>query len=560
MSVIYKRVHCFALGFSCHQIQNHTQKTTFARFKRKIDVDISDDAKLHWLARREKGRRELFWDVKRSTQYLIEYQSRLLLPMNEHVGLECDNNCGSCRDHFDQIKSPNSIMSGFLLEQNKPSEKQCRCNEWKWCQSFVCSCPILLMMDCHHLILCEQIVIEFNYPRALVTAIEERELAAIFKEISYIANLLIYYQLLLSCVSQKVCPVKEEKATDDGEITCRYRLEFNTWFSCHQIQNHTQKKTIARFKRKIDVDISDDAKVLLTKIGVETYLRCAINLLVLILVTLVMCLLSLPYLGLIKKCLMILIGEMLCLTSIMHLLKIKTWTSVPRPEGANIVRCMWLFRHKFLANGTLSRYKARLVANGSTQVEGVDVDETFSPVVKPGTIRTVRSLAISRHWPVHQLDVKNAFLHGDLAEIAYMHQPPGFWDPEHPNYRKYAMKILERTHMVGCNPSRTPVDTESNLGDGGTPVVDPTLYRSLVGSLQYLTFTRPDITDFGLWFIAIFTTTDSLIAYSDADWAGCPTMRRSTSGYCVFLATTYSHGPLSVSRSFLVPVLRLSIN
>nr|GEV34818.1 ribonuclease H-like domain-containing protein [Tanacetum cinerariifolium] len=87
-------------------------------------------------------------------------------------------------------------------------------------------------------------------------------------------------------------------------------------------------------------------------------------------------------------------------------------TSVPRPEGANIVRYMWLFRHTFLADGTLSRYKARLVANGSTQVEGVDVDETFSPVVKPGTIRTVLSLAISRHWPVHQLDVKNAFLHG----------------------------------------------------------------------------------------------------------------------------------------------------
>ncbi|GKA91579.1 ribonuclease H-like domain-containing protein [Tanacetum coccineum] len=269
------------------------------------------------------------------------------------------------------------------------------------------------------------------------------------------------------------------------------------------------------------------------------------------------------------------------------LIKNKTWTSVPRPEGANIVRCMWLFRHKFFADGTLSRYKARLVANGSTQVEGVDVDETFSPVVKPGTIRTVLSLAISRHWPVHQLDVKNAFLHGDLAETVYMHQPPGFRDPEHPDYvcllqrslyglkqaprawfqrfaayittvgftpsrcdsslfiyrqgddtaflllyvddivltassdrllqqiiaslhrefsmtdlgalnyflgisvtrdssgmflsqRKYAMEILERAHMVGCNSSRTPVDTESKLGDGGTPVVDPTLYRRLI--------------------------------------------------------------------------------
>jgi hypothetical protein len=59
---------------------------------------------------------------------------------------------------------------------------------------------------------------------------------------------------------------------------------------------------------------------------------------------------------------------------------------------------------------------------------------------------------------------------------------------------KYAMEILERAHMVGRNPSRTPVDTESKLGDDGAPVSDPKLYRSLAGSLQYLTFTTPDIT------------------------------------------------------------------
>ncbi|GKD60589.1 ribonuclease H-like domain-containing protein, partial [Tanacetum coccineum] len=75
---------------------------------------------------------------------------------------------------------------------------------------------------------------------------------------------------------------------------------------------------------------------------------------------------------------------------------------------------------------TLSRYKAQLVANGSTQLSGIDVDETFSPVVKPCTIRTVLSLDTFRHWPVHQLDVKNAFLHGDLSETVYMHQPLGF--------------------------------------------------------------------------------------------------------------------------------------
>ncbi|GKF27039.1 ribonuclease H-like domain-containing protein [Tanacetum coccineum] len=70
----------------------------------------------------------------------------------------------------------------------------------------------------------------------------------------------------------------------------------------------------------------------------------------------------------------------------------------------------------------------------STQLKGVDVDETFSLVVKPGTIHTVLSLAASRHWPIHQLDVNNAFLLGDLSETVYMYQPPGFWDSVPPYY------------------------------------------------------------------------------------------------------------------------------
>ncbi|GJV70961.1 ribonuclease H-like domain-containing protein [Tanacetum coccineum] len=354
------------------------------------------------------------------------------------------------------------------------------------------------------------------------------------------------------------------------------------------------------------------------------------------------------------------------------LIKNNTWILVPRPPDANIVRSMWLFRHKYNADGTLSRYKARLVANGSTQLAGIDVDETFSPVVKPATIRTVLSLAISRHWPVHQLDVKNAFLHGSLSETVYMHQPPGFRDPQHPDHvcllqrslyglkqaprawfqrfaayaarvgfhhsrcdsslfiyrqgadtaylllyvddivltasssdllqqiitslhaefsmtdlgslnyflgisvtrnasgmflsqQKYATEVLDRAGMLNCKPCRTPVDTDSKLSADGAPISDSTLYRSLAGALQYLTFTRPDIS-YAVQQVCLFmhdprephlsalkrilryvrgtlsyglqlysSTTSSLVAYSDADWAGCPTTRRSTSGYCVFL-------------------------
>ncbi|GKF17524.1 ribonuclease H-like domain-containing protein, partial [Tanacetum coccineum] len=192
---------------------------------------------------------------------------------------------------------------------------------------------------------------------------------------------------------------------------------------------------------------------------------------------------------------------------------------------------MWLFKHKFHADGTLRRYKARLVANGSNHQHGVDFDKTFSQVVKPATIRTILSLVVSQQWPIHQLDVKNAFLNGDLSETVYMHQPPGFVDSRYPNH-KYALQLLERAHMVNCNPSRTPVDTDSKLGPVGVPVQDPTLYRSLAGGSSILPllaqicpmqFSRFGTLELGLHLYA--TATTSLVGYTDADWAGYPSTR-----------------------------------
>ena len=78
-----------------------------------------------------------------------------------------------------------------------------------------------------------------------------------------------------------------------------------------------------------------------------------------------------------------------------------TWHLVPRPPGANFVSGKWIFRHKFHADGSLARHKARWVVRGFSQRHGIDYDETFSPVVKPATIRTVLSIATSRAWPIH---------------------------------------------------------------------------------------------------------------------------------------------------------------
>jgi hypothetical protein len=110
-----------------------------------------------------------------------------------------------------------------------------------------------------------------------------------------------------------------------------------------------------------------------------------------------------------------------------------TWELVSRPRNSNVVTGKWIFTHKLHTDGSFDRYKARWVLRGFIQRPGVDYDETFSPVVKPATVRTVLSIAVSRDWPIQQLDVKNAFLHGTLTETVYCSQPTGFADPAHPD-------------------------------------------------------------------------------------------------------------------------------
>eukprot|EP00253_Pinus_taeda_P013227 PITA_13227 len=352
-----------------------------------------------------------------------------------------------------------------------------------------------------------------------------------------------------------------------------------------------------------------------------------------------------------------------------------TWILSDLPEGKNPISCKCVYKVKYKADGTLDKYKARLVARGFSQKEGIDYEETFAPTAKVSTIRLVLALAAQFKWKVHQMDVKSAFLNGDLQEEVYMTQPPGFkiasqeqkvcrlakalyglkqaprawymkidqyltdhgfqWSPSDANLyikhigddillvvvyvddliitgssanlihgikqdlcrtfdmtdlgllhyclgvevwqtenhiflsqSKYAKNLVDRFRMQDCKPTTTPMEPGLKLSAQSSSLpVDETLFRQLVGSLIYLTATRPDIS-FAVSYISRFMAapkTDHWIAakrvlryvrgtsdygllysrssdpilsgYIDSDWAGSVDDRKSTAGYVFSLGS-----------------------
>ncbi|KAJ9544361.1 hypothetical protein OSB04_024068 [Centaurea solstitialis] len=347
---------------------------------------------------------------------------------------------------------------------------------------------------------------------------------------------------------------------------------------------------------------------------------------------------------------------------------LKVWRLVKKPDDKTVIDTKWLFKNKRDANNVIVRNKARLVANGYCQQEGIDYDETFAPVARLEVIRMCLAYAAYKNFTILQMDVKIPFLYGHLKEEVYVSHPEGFVDPDHPDYvyildkalyglkqasrawydelsklliskgfrkgsvdstlfimkeaehivviqiyvddiifgstsrelckkfekvmnnefkmsmmgeinfflglqvrqfpdgifinqLKYISDLLKKYDMSGCNSIGTPMATGNKLGtDHEGQDVDLRMYRGMVGSLMYLTASRPDIIFatcvcaryqakpkdshlaavkrsfgylkgtpyYGIWY-------PKGLGYTDADYGGCNMDRKSTSSHLQFL-------------------------
>ncbi|CAL9015740.1 unnamed protein product, partial [Prunus brigantina] len=288
--------------------------------------------------------------------------------------------------------------------------------------------------------------------------------------------------------------------------------------------------------------------------------------------------------------------------------KNETWELVDRPSDKPVIGVKWVYKTKLNLDGSIQKHKARLVVKGYAQKPGIDFNETFAHVARLDTIRTLIALAAQKGWKLYQLDVKSAFLNGVLKEEVYVDQPDGFvttnYEDKVYKLKKalYGLKQAPRawyeeinSYLVSCGYVRSTseatlycktkedsgtlivsiyvddiqcksvsiplVASEKLCKDDGSEPTDENEYRQIVGSLLYLTATRPDIM-FAASLLARFMhcptkkhygtakrvlryiqgTIDFgieyqkgkeaiLIGYCDSDWSGSQDDMRSTSGY-----------------------------
>ncbi|KAA8550319.1 hypothetical protein F0562_002003 [Nyssa sinensis] len=256
------------------------------------------------------------------------------------------------------------------------------------------------------------------------------------------------------------------------------------------------------------------------------------------------------------------------------LTKTYTWDLVDLPPSKSAVGCKWIYKIKTRSDGSVERYKARLVAKGFSQEYGIDYEETFAPVARLTSVRSLLAIAAVRYWQLFQMDVKNAFLNGDLAEEVYMHPPPGYAHPPHIVFRLWRALygddlsgIRDLQHFLSQNFEMKDLG-QLNYFLGLEVTSGSDGYYLSQANLIYLTVTRPDIS-YAVHLVSQFMSAPrsthyaavlrilryvkgtlfhglhfsscsslELHSYSDADWAGDPTDHRSTTGYCFLLGTS----------------------
>ncbi|GJW04172.1 retrovirus-related pol polyprotein from transposon TNT 1-94 [Tanacetum coccineum] len=280
--------------------------------------------------------------------------------------------------------------------------------------------------------------------------------------------------------------------------------------------------------------------------------------------------------------------------------RLGVWELVPRPDKVMVITLKWIYKVKLDELGGILKNKARLVARGYRQEEGIDFEESFAPVARLEAIRIFLAFAAHMNMVVYQMDVKTAFLNGNLREEVYVSQPDGFVDPDNPNHvyklkkALYGLKQAPRAwydmlssflisqdfsqwillySSIGkkygfdsCDPVDTPMVEKFKLDeDKEGKVVDPSHYRGMIGTLLYLTTSRPDLqfaicmcarnqarpiekhlhavkrifrylkgtVNRGLWYLK--DSSIALTAFADVDHAGCQDTHHSTSGSMQFL-------------------------